>query len=96
MFISSLPKITNFFFAFNQPNYARWTVKYHDDLLKLPEMHPEVHLEFKNKLFGMKWNPKSFSGSPIDFLFEQTINADAPCQRTGVPALTNSISAWQR
>ena len=28
-------------------------------------------------------------------MLKQTINADAACQRTGVSALTNSISAWQ-
>ena len=26
--VSSIPKITNYFFALNQPNYARWLVKY--------------------------------------------------------------------
>ena len=25
LFTDCLPKITNFFFTFNQPNYARWT-----------------------------------------------------------------------
>ena len=34
LFISMSPKITNFFFALNQPTYARWTVKYHDNLFK--------------------------------------------------------------
>ena len=61
LFILSLPKITNCLFAFNQPNYGRWTVKYHGNLLKLPERHPEVYLEFKSKLFGIKRKPKSFS-----------------------------------
>ena len=76
LFISGLPKITSYFFIFNQPNYARWTVKYHDNLLKLPETHPEVYLEFKNKLFEIK--------------------RTAAWQRTGVSALTNSISTRQR
>ena len=64
--------------------------------LKLTETHPEVYLEFKNKLFGIKQTPKYFSSSPIDLVLQQTINADAACQRTGVSALTNSISARQR
>ena len=67
-----------------------------DNLLKLPETYPEVYLEFKNKLSGIKRTPKSFSRSPIDLVLEQTISADAACQRTGVSALTNSISARQR
>ena len=54
LLISSLPKITNYFFVFNQPNYARWTVKYHDNFLKLPETHSEEYFDFKNKLFGIK------------------------------------------
>ena len=83
LFISSLAKITNYFFAFNQPNYARWAVKNHNNVLKLPETHSEVYLECKNKLFGIKQTPKSFSRSPIDLAFEQTINADAVSQRTG-------------
>ena len=29
-YISCLPKFTNMFFALNHPNYARWTVKYHN------------------------------------------------------------------
>ena len=96
LFISGLPKITSYFFTFNQPNYARWTVKYHDNLLKLPETHPEVYLEFKNKLFEIKRTPKSFSRSPIGLAVEKTINANAAWQRTGVSALTNSISTRQR
>ena len=27
----------------NHPNYARWIVRYHDNLLKLQETHPEVY-----------------------------------------------------
>ena len=41
-------------------------------------------------------NTKIFFRSPIDLVLEQTINADAACQRAGVSALTNSISARQR
>ena len=52
--ISSLPKMTNYFFAFNELHYDRWTRKYHDNLLKLPETHSEVYLEFKNKFFGIQ------------------------------------------
>ena len=57
--------------------------------LKLTETHPEVYLEFKKKLFGIKKTPKYFSSSPIDLVLQQTINADAACQRAGVSALTN-------
>ena len=39
---------------------------------------------------------KGQSGIPIDLTFEQTINADAACQRAGISAMTNSISNRQR
>ena len=39
---------------------------------------------------------KAFSRCPIDLTLEQTINADAASQRTGIQSMTNSISARQR
>eukprot|EP00794_Sanderia_malayensis_P002176 gene2176-2472_t len=72
------------------------TVNYHGNLLKLPESHPEVYEEFQKKWFAVKQTMKSFSRTPIDLTLEQTINADAASQRTGISALTNSISARQR
>jgi hypothetical protein len=62
----------------------------------LPETHPEVNMEFKKGGFSIKKTRKLFSGSPIDLTLEQTINADAANQRTGIASLTNSISARQR
>ena len=62
----------------------------------MPETHPEVYAEFKKGGFSIKRTKKSFSGSPIDLTLEQTINADAASQRTGIASLTNSISARQR
>ena len=47
MYIPTLTKITNYLFALNHPNYARWAVKHHDNLLRLPETHPEVYEVFK-------------------------------------------------
>ena len=70
--------------------------RYHDNLLKLQETHPTVYAEFKNELFSIKRTNKSFSRIPIDLTLEQTINADAACQRTGVSVMRNSISAKQR
>ena len=45
---------------------------------------------------AIKRTTKPFSASPIDLTLEQTINADAASQRTGISSLTNSISARQR
>ena len=78
-----------YFFAFNHINDARWLTRYHDNLLKLPEIHPSVYAEFKDGLFSIK----SFSGIPTDLTLEQTTNATAACQRT---AMVNLNSAGQR
>ena len=94
--VSSIPKITNYFFALNQPNYARWLVKFQNNLLVAPDKPPEVYQEFKKGMFGIKRSSKSFSRSPIDLALEQTINADAANQRTGISSFTNSISTRQR
>lgn len=91
-----LPKITNLFFTCNQPNYARWTVKYLDNLLKVNETHPGLSDEFRKGFFGIKRTDKTFSQQPIDLVLEQTINADAARRLTGVIHFTNSISARQR
>ena len=96
LFITCIPKLINVFFAFNHQNYARWLLKYYHNLLKLPETHPEVYEDFKRGQFSIRRTTKPFSGSPIDLTLEQTINADAASQRTGISALTNSISARQR
>ena len=95
LYIQCLPKITNYFFSLNHPNYARWLVRYEDNLLKLKESHPEVYAEFKEGCFSLRRTEKAFYRLPIDLTLEQTINADAACQKKGIAALTNSISARQ-
>ena len=47
LYIHCLPKIGDYFFAFNHPNYARWIVKFHKNLLELETSHPDLHEEFK-------------------------------------------------
>ena len=47
-------------------------------------------------MFFIKKNQKPFSRLPVDLTLEQIINADAASQRTGISAVTNSISARQR
>ncbi|GFY03984.1 hypothetical protein TNCV_1197631 [Trichonephila clavipes] len=46
MFKYPIPKITNLFFTVNQPNYARWCVKYLDNLYKVYETHPGLKNDF--------------------------------------------------
>ena len=90
-YIRCLPKLANYFFALNHPNYARWLVQYHNNLLLLQDTHPEVYAEFQRGLFSIRRTSKPFSGSPIDLTLEQTINNDAASQRSGISSLTNSI-----
>ena len=92
LFIYCLPKLTNYYFTLNRINYARWLVKYHDNLLKASITHPVVFQDFKNGLFQIKRVNKPFSRSSIDLTLEQTINADAACQRRGIITLTYLIS----
>ena len=91
LYVYCLPKLANIFFTFNHIKYAHWLTRYHDNLLKLQETHPTVYAEFKDGLFSIKRTNKSLYGIPIDLTLEQTINADAACQRTGISAMTNSI-----
>ena len=51
LFIYCLSKLTNYFFALNRINYARWLIRYHDNLLKVSNTHPAVFQDFKNGLF---------------------------------------------
>ena len=96
MYIFCLPQLGAYFFTFNHINYARWIVRYNDNLLKLEETHPEVYNECRSGYFANRRTDKSFSKVPIDLTLEQTINSDAASQRRGIVSLTNSISARQR
>ena len=84
------------FFTFNHQNYSCWFTVYHNKLLKLKNSHLDIYEEFKNGCFSLKRTSKLFSRIPIDLTLEQTINADAAYQRSGIILLTNSISARQR
>lgn len=87
----ALLKIVNLFFVFRQQNYARYLVKYLDNLIKVDETHPGLREKFEKGSFGMKRTKKPYSKQPIDLTLEQTINADAADF-----AYNYSISARQR
>nr|XP_014098637.1 uncharacterized protein LOC106623591 [Bactrocera oleae] len=77
-------------------NYARYLVKYLDNLIKVDETHPGLREKFEKGSFGMKRTKKPYSKQPIDLTLEQTINADAANKLTEISNITNSISARQR
>ena len=58
--------------------------------------HKDVYDEFKKDCFGIKRTKKDISRLPVDLTLEQTVNADAASQKTGISYFTNSISARQR
>ena len=62
LYIYGLRQITNYFFTFNHPSYARWLARYHDNLLKLSETHKDVYDEFKKDCFGIKERKRIFQG----------------------------------
>ena len=84
------------FFALNHQNYARWLVRYHDNLLKLSETYQEVYKDFQEGCFAIKRTQKDFSAFSIDLTLEQTINANVTGQKTCITSLSNSIGARQR
>ena len=47
-YVSPIPKITNYFFALNQPNQPRWLVKYHSNLLVAPH-HTQRYIKSSKK-----------------------------------------------
>ncbi|CAH1111428.1 unnamed protein product [Psylliodes chrysocephalus] len=96
MFKYIIPKITNLFFMVNQQNYARWCVKYLDNLNNINETHPGLEDDFKKCFFGIKRTENYFSRIPIDLTLEQTINANAARGLSGISHFTNSIAARQR
>ena len=89
-YIYCLQWMTALFFTFNH----HWLTLYHGKLRKLKNSYPEIYEEFKNGFFSLKRKSKPFLRIPIDLTLEQSTNADADCQRSGIISLTNSISAW--
>lgn len=91
-----IPRINNLFFVTNQVNYARWLLKYYDNLLLLDTTHPDIFEAFKQGLLGSKRTSNPFSRMPYDLTLEQTYNADAARRLTGITQFTNSYSARER
>jgi len=68
LFVSCLPELTDYFFALNHHNYARWAVRYYHNL-ELQLSYPNLILKFM-KILKMAYSQydqttKPFSGSPI-------------------------------
>lgn len=96
LYLDSIYEMGNFFFLFNQPNYARWSMSYVSDLLNLQLTNSNLLGQFSRGAFGIKRTKGPLARSPIDLTLEQTVNADAANSLTGISHFTNSISARQR
>lgn len=95
LYMDSIFNIVHLFFAFNQPNYARWALLYLSNLAELYNNNSPLVAEFYRGAFGIKRTDMNFARSPVDLTLEQIINADASNQLTDNLA-ADSISARQR
>ena len=70
LYIDTLFSMCNIFFALNQQNYARWTVKYVCDLIELKQNDTESGKEFQKGSFGIERIEIPSAGSHIDITLE--------------------------
>lgn len=96
LFIYSLGEMCAIFFACNRPNYSRWMVRYHFNLMNVDETHPGVCDTLKNGALSIRRTDKAFSRTPVDMTLEQTVNADAASRLTGISAFSTSVGARGR
>ena len=73
LYLTSLTKITYYFFALNHVHYARWTPVHIRDMIMLPEMHPEINRHFEEGRFTINKTGKRFSNIGLDHGQEQNI-----------------------
>ena len=91
LYICCLQRITALFFTFNHQNYSRWLTVITTSYLNLRIMIPT----FMKSSRRVACHSNEHHLISIDLTLEQTINADAVCQHSGLILLTNSISARQ-
>ena len=84
LYIYALEEMIPVLFAANRPNYSRWMVKYHLNLLNMEDSHPGIKRVLCNGAFSIRRTDKNFSRSAIDITLEQTTNADAASRNTGI------------
>ncbi|CAG4953965.1 unnamed protein product [Parnassius apollo] len=96
LYLDSIFEMCGYFFAFNQPNYAKWAAMYLNNLIKLKVENSTLLQEFREGAFGIRRTKSCLGRSPVDMTLEQTINADAGNTLTGGSHFTNSIAARER
>lgn len=93
LFIYCFGDMCSIFFVTNHPNYARYVMRYHLNLLNIDSTHPGIRHILLSGGFSVRWSTKPFARTPIDLTLEQTINADAASRMTGISAFTQNFNA---
>ncbi|KAK7575726.1 hypothetical protein V9T40_012012 [Parthenolecanium corni] len=96
LFTFCLPEMTNLFFVTNHSNYAKWMVRYQENLKNIDSKYPGLKQLLQNGGLSIKRSNIPFAGAPIDQTLEQTINKDSASRTTGISAMTNEPSAHLR
>ena len=90
LYIYSMTRIINLFFATNHVNYSRWLSKFQLDLLTNDDTHPGLRDILEDGVFSVRRTPHQFSRCPVDLTLEQTVNADATLRQTGLVSSTTT------
>jgi len=96
LYIHCLGRMCSIVFATSRPNYSRWMVRYHLNLLNIDTTHPGIRETLTNGGLSVRRTEKHFSRSPVDLTLEQTIDADSASRLTGIAAFSQSIGARKR
>ena len=93
--IATLEQMTSIFFAFDHPNYARYTAVYQLMLMNIEESHPGAKQLLSSNSFSVNRSSVSGSRSAVDITIEQTINRHAKSQG-GIIGFSRNHSAHHR
>ena len=94
LYVDSLSKLVQWFFAFYHCNYALWILIHICDMMTLPKLHPIVYKQCLKGYFAVKKSMHAFSRIAIDEAHEQ--NNDVVKNDSGAVRLNKNTSALQR
>jgi hypothetical protein len=92
LFTFCLPYITDIFSVTNRPNYARWMVCYHENLVHMEESHPGLRDIFRKVGLSVKRTALPSA----DQALEHSVNRDAASRLIGIAFFTISLSVRLR
>ena len=67
LYLDSIFNISDLFFSLIQPNYARWSLMYFSNLIRLRVEASPLPSKFNHRAFGIKSTKSNFSRSPVHF-----------------------------